>query len=101
MIDIWSAFGRSIRLGLVVMVLTVIFSLMAGLAFRKTFMLSGALFHHLQPDRAVDCHRLGVALEFRILDDMIKAFGDSHQVTWIIEDFRTTMGCSVPALARS
>ena len=35
---------------------------------------------------------LGVALEFRILDDMIKAFGDSHQITWIIEDFRTTMG---------
>ena len=35
---------------------------------------------------------LGVALEFRILDDIIKAFGDSHQITWIIEDFRTTMG---------
>ena len=34
-IDIWSAFGRSLRLGLVVIVLTVIFSLMAGLAFRK------------------------------------------------------------------
>ena len=29
-IDIWGAFGRSIRLGLVVMVLTVILSLMYG-----------------------------------------------------------------------
>ena len=36
-IDIWSAFSRSIRLGLVVMVLTVILSLMAGMAFRKKF----------------------------------------------------------------
>ena len=38
-IDIWGAFGRSIRLGLVVMVLTVILSLMAGLAFRKRFLI--------------------------------------------------------------
>ena len=93
-IDIWSAFGRSIRLGLVVMVLTVIFSLMAGLAFRKKFMLSGALFYAtisslIVPSIVIS---LGVALEFRILDDMIKAFGDSRQITWIIEDFRTTMG---------
>ena len=93
-IDIWSAFGRSIRLGLVVMVLTVIFSLMAGLAFRKKFRLSGALFYAtisslIVPSSVIS---LGVALEFRILDDMIKALGDSHQITWIIEDFRTTMG---------
>ena len=93
-IDIWSAFGRSIRLGLVVMVLTVIFSLMAGLAFRKKFRLSGALFYAtisslIVPSIVIS---LGVALEFRILDDMIKALGDSHQITWIIEDFRTTMG---------
>ena len=38
-IDIWGAFGRSIRLGLVVMVLTVVLSLMAGMAFRKRFQL--------------------------------------------------------------
>ena len=93
-IDIWSAFGRSIRLGLVVMVLTVIFSLMAGLAFRKKFMMSGALFYAtisslIVPSIVIS---LGVALEFRILDDMIKAFGDSRQITWVIEDFRTTMG---------
>ena len=43
-IDIWGAFGRSIRLGLVVMVLTVILSLMAGLAFRKRFLISSFLF---------------------------------------------------------
>ena len=93
-IDIWSAFGRSIRLGFVVMVLTVILSLMAGMAFRKKFMLAGALFYATVSSLIVPSIviSLGVALEFRILDDMIKAFGDSHQIAWIIEDFRTTMG---------
>ncbi|MEL0293916.1 MAG: ABC transporter permease [Alphaproteobacteria bacterium] len=93
-IDIWSAFGRSIRLGLVVMVLTVVLSLMAGLAFRKKFMMAGALFYATVSSLIVPSIviSLGVALEFRILDDMIKAFGDSQQITWIIEDFRTTMG---------
>ena len=93
-IDIWSAFGRSIRLGFVVMVLTVVLSLMAGMALRKKFMLAGALFYATVSSLIVPSIviSLGVALEFRILDDMIKAFGDSHQITWIIEDFRTTMG---------
>jgi len=93
-IDIWSAFGRSIRLGLVVMVLTVVLSLMAGMAFRKKFMMAGALFYATVSSLIVPSIviSLGVALEFRILDDMIKAFGDSQQITWIIEDFRTTMG---------
>ncbi len=93
-IDIWSAFGRSIRLGLVVMVLTVILSLMAGMAFRRKFMMASALFYATVSSLIVPSIviSLGVALEFRILDDMIKAFGDSHQITWIIEDFRTTMG---------
>lgn len=93
-IDIWSAFGRSIRLGFVVMVLTVVLSLMAGMAFRKKFMLAGALFYATVSSLIVPSIviSLGVALEFRILDDMIKALGDSHQITWIIEDFRTTMG---------
>lgn len=93
-IDIWSAFGRSIRLGLVVMVLTVVLSLMAGMAFRKKFMMAGALFYATVSSLIVPSIviSLGVALEFRILDDMIKGFGDSQQITWIIEDFRTTMG---------
>ena len=93
-IDIWSAFGRSIRLGLVVMALTVVLSLMAGMAFRKKFMMAGALFYATVSSLIVPSIviSLGVALEFRILDDMIKAFGDSQQITWIIEDFRTTMG---------
>ena len=93
-IDIWSAFGRSFRLGLVVMVLTVIFSLMAGLAFRKKFALSGTLFYATVSSLIVPSIviSLGVALEFRILDDTIKVLGEKQQIVWILEDFRTTMG---------
>ena len=43
--DIWGSFGRSIRLGLIVMALTVVFSFMAGLAFRRRFAGSGVLFY--------------------------------------------------------
>ena len=76
------------------MVLTVIFSLMAGLAFRKKFALSGALFYATVSSLIVPSIviSLGVALEFRILDDTIKTLGEQHQITWILEDFRTTMG---------
>jgi putative spermidine/putrescine transport system permease protein len=93
-IDIWGAFARSIRLGLVVMVLTVIFSLMAGMAFRRHFALSAFLFYAtisslIVPSIVIS---LGVALEFRIIDDLIKAIGAELQVQWIIDDFRTTMG---------
>ena len=93
-IDIWSAFGRSIRLGLVVMVLTVILSLMAGMAFRKKFMMASALFYATVSSLIVPSIviSLGVALEFRILDDMIKSIGANNQIEWIVEDFRTTMG---------
>ena len=93
-IDIWGAFGRSIRLGLVVMVLTVILSLMAGMAFRKRFLISSFLFYAtisslIVPSIVIS---LGVALEFRIVDDAIKAFGDYMGLQWVIDDFRTTMG---------
>ena len=93
-IDIWGAFGRSIRLGLVVMVLTVILSLSAGMAFRRYFALSAFLFYAtisslIVPSIVIS---LGVALEFRILDDLIKYVGENMQIQWIIDDFRTTMG---------
>jgi putative spermidine/putrescine transport system permease protein len=43
--DIWGSFDRSIALGAIVMVLTVLFSLLAGLAFRHRFPGSSALFY--------------------------------------------------------
>lgn len=42
--DIWGAFGRSLLLGLLVMVTTVTVSVMGGLAFRKRFAGSALLF---------------------------------------------------------
>lgn len=43
--DIWGSFRRSLVLGLMVMVTTVVVSVMGGLAFRKRFKGSGVLFY--------------------------------------------------------
>ncbi|MBB4002552.1 MAG: ABC transporter permease [Aurantimonas endophytica] len=72
-VDIGSAFRRSFALGLVVMVLTVVISVSAGLAFRKRFHGATALFYVaiaslIVPSIVVS---LGIALEFRILDDLL------------------------------
>lgn len=93
-VDIWRAFRRSISLGLVVMVITVVFSLMAGLAFRKKFRGSGALFYItvaslIVPSIVVS---LGVALQFRLVDDALKAWGQQHEIEWVVQEFTTTMG---------
>ena len=55
-VDIWAAFRRSLRLGFVVMVLTVVLSLLAGLAYRKRFrgLEHPVLRRDREPDRAVD-----------------------------------------------
>jgi len=43
--DIWGSFRRSLALALMVMVVTVVISVMGGLAFRKRFKGSGLLFY--------------------------------------------------------
>src|SRR5258708_36846033 len=43
--DIWAAFRRSLRLGGVVMVLTVVLSLPAGFAYRQRFRGANVLFY--------------------------------------------------------
>ncbi len=92
-VDIGSAFRRSILLGLVVMVLTVILSVSAGLAFRKPFTGSNLLFFTTIASLIVPSIvlSLGVALEFRIIDDTIKKIGGDYQVDWIIDNFQTTL----------
>ena len=45
--DIWGSFRRSLALALMVMVVTVVVSVMGGLAFRKRFAGSGMLFYLL------------------------------------------------------
>src|SRR5262245_41788348 len=64
-VDIWGAVRRSLWLGLVVMVLTVVLSLLAGLTFRKRFRGAAVLFYVtvaslIVPSIVVS---LGIALE--------------------------------------
>ncbi|MGO1078424.1 ABC transporter permease [Inquilinus sp. CA228] len=93
-VDIGAAFWRSLKLGLVVMVLTMAFSVMAGLAFRRRFPGQSALFYTaiaslIMPSIVVS---LGIALEFRLLDEAIKSLGESWDIAWINDEFTTTMG---------
>jgi putative spermidine/putrescine transport system permease protein len=93
-VDIGAAFWRSLKLGLVVMALTMAFSVMAGLAFRRRFPGQSALFYTaiaslIMPSIVVS---LGIALEFRLLDEAIKALGESWDIAWINDEFTTAMG---------
>ena len=72
-VDIGAAFKRSLMLGLVVMILTVVLSVSAGMAFRKSFRGATFLFYVaiaslIMPSIITS---LGIALEFRLLDDFI------------------------------
>ncbi|MFC0408613.1 ABC transporter permease [Roseomonas elaeocarpi] len=98
-VDIWAAFGRSFRLGAVVMVLTLILALSAGLAFRKRFRGQDFLFYVavaslIVPSIVVS---LGIGLEFRLLDDAIKALGERWGIGWLA-GFDTAAGLYTSAL---
>jgi putative spermidine/putrescine transport system permease protein len=98
-VDIWAAFGRSLRLGAVVMLLTVLLALPAGLAFRKRFIGQGALFYVavaslIVPSIVVS---LGIGLEFRILDDAVKALAEA--TGWrFLQGYETSAGLYTSAL---
>ena len=67
--DFGGSFKRSIALGLMVMVLTVLFSVLAGFAFRRRFRGSGALFYLAVASLIVPSIlvSLGIGLFFNIL----------------------------------
>ena len=93
-VDIWAAFRRSLRLGLVVMVLTVVLSLLAGFAYRKRFRGSNVLFYVavaslIVPSIVVS---LGIGLEFRLIDDAIKSMAEAFGWTYVAEHYTTAMG---------
>jgi putative spermidine/putrescine transport system permease protein len=95
-VDIWSAFARSFWLGLVVMLLTVVLSLLAGLAYRKRFAGSDALFYVvvaslIMPSIVVS---LGIGLEFRLIDDAVKKLAPA----FISNGYDTAMGLFTSAL---
>jgi len=86
-VDIGAAFKRSLKLGIVVMVLTIVLSVSAGMAFRKSFRGASILFYAaiaslIMPSIITS---LGIALEFRLLDDFIIKH---HEV----EGWTTAMG---------
>ncbi|TXM76797.1 MULTISPECIES: ABC transporter permease [unclassified Methylobacterium] len=98
-VDIWAAFGRSLRLGFVVMVLTVVLAFFAGLAFRKGFRGANALFaiavaSLIVPSIVVS---LGIGLEFRLVDDAINALAAATGWGWL-QDHGTAMGLYSSAL---
>jgi putative spermidine/putrescine transport system permease protein len=82
-VDIGSAFLRSLRLGLTVMVLTVVLSVAAGMSFRKRFAGSSILFYTAIASLIVPSivTSLGIALEFHIIDGLIHKFIDPHWQT--------------------
>ncbi len=99
-VDIWAAFRRSIKLGLVVMGLTVVIALAAGYAFRRRFKGQDALFYLtiaslIVPSIVVS---LGIALEFRFLDDLVKNIGLALGSDVINENYTTAMGLYVSGL---
>jgi putative spermidine/putrescine transport system permease protein len=85
-VDIGAAFRRSLALGLVVMIITVVFSVAAGMAFRKKFKGSSLLFYSAIASLIVPSivTSLGLALEFRIGDDFLR--------NYLFPDWQTGMG---------
>ena len=94
LVDIGASFRRSIGLGIFVMVLTVILSVSAGLAFRKKFLGSDLLFYTTIASLIVPSIvlSLGVALEFRLIDSLIITFGEMLEIQSIVENFQTSLG---------
>ena len=89
-VDIGGAFIRSLQLGLTVMVLTIVLSVLAGMAFRRKFRGQGLLFYTAIASLIVPSivTSLGIALLFRLLDEGIKAYGPD----WFTDGFTTSTG---------
>ncbi|MEJ1156770.1 ABC transporter permease [Prosthecomicrobium sp. N25] len=93
-VDIGAAFWRSLKLGLVVMLVTVVLSVAAGMAFRKRFAGSALLFYTAIASLIVPSiiTSLGIALEFRVLDDAIKKHAGDWGFQEIADGWTTAMG---------
>ena len=93
-VDIGAALRRSLALGLVVMLLTVLLSLGAGLAFRKKLPGGTPLFYVvvaslIMPSIIVS---LGIGLQFRLLDGAIKWLLETLGMSESLEGFTTSLG---------
>jgi putative spermidine/putrescine transport system permease protein len=93
-VDIGAALRRSLALGVVVMLLTVLLSLGAGLAFRKKLAGGDLLFYVtvaslIMPSIIVS---LGIGLQFRLLDGAIKWLLEAVGATATLEGYTTSLG---------
>jgi len=93
-VDIGAALRRSLALGGVVMVLTVLLSLGAGLAFRKRLAGADGLFYVavaslIMPSIIVS---LGIGLEFRLIDGAIKWLLGAVGAEDALEGYTTALG---------
>jgi len=93
-VDIGAALRRSLALGAVVMALTVLLSLGAGLAFRKKLAGGNLLFYVtvaslIMPSIIVS---LGIGLQFRLLDGGIKWLLETVGATEALEGYTTALG---------
>lgn len=93
-VDIGAALRRSLGLGAVVMALTVLMSLLAGLAFRKKLVGANLLFYVtvaslIMPSIIVS---LGIGLQFRLLDGGIKWALEMLDATEMLEGYTTSLG---------
>lgn len=86
--DIWGSFRRSFALGLMVMVVTVVVSVMGGLAFRQRFRGSTVIFYLIIASLIIPSIlvSLGVGLIFNILDWDVhwSTSGFGAQLTWTL-----------------
>jgi putative spermidine/putrescine transport system permease protein len=99
-VDIAAAFRRSVALGTAVMLLTVLLSLAAGLAFRKRFAGSGVLFYTsvaslIMPSIVVS---LGIGLQFRLLDTGVRTLLEAWAPEGWAAQYGSAMGLYSSAL---
>lgn len=93
-VNIGAAFTRSLKLGFTVMLITVVLSVAAGMAFRKHFAGSSFLFYTAIASLIVPSiiTSLGIALEFRLIDDFIHKHGLDWGLGDIARNWQTGMG---------
>ena len=99
-VDIGAAFRRSLALGVVVMLCTVVLSVLAGLAFRKKLSGGNTLFFVtvaslIMPSIIVS---LGIGLKFRLIDSGIKWVLTAVDATELLENYGTSLGLFTSAL---
>ncbi len=99
-VDIGAALKRSFALGIVVMLVTVVLSVLAGLAFRKKLRGANFIFYVtvaslIMPSIIVS---LGIGLQFRLLDTVIKKGLEWFGATTTLESFGTSLGMYSSAL---